>query len=505
MSKTVHYDAELRGICSLCNGSEKVRAKIVGFLGPEHFACKEPAEMYRRIMGLISNDKAIPTVQVLRTDPTLSVESQNILTADPEYCLTEQDAEALVDQLEQFRQIRVVYDGAAELTRNVKDTTPESIQAATGIMERIISQTRSKFEDSNMVISGKGGTDKDLIDLILSDDKPDRVLTGFREFDKATNGFARKDLVLIAATSGGGKTVMAEQLAINMYHRTGQNRSIAIVSFEMDKEEIYARLTSNLTQYDFSKVYLRDLTPEKRAVCREKLEEFGRHGAEHGNRFLVWCPTADITPAQVGAFLKPGNYDVVFIDYVGLVAPEQKKDLWENLGDITRGFKSVARQNNCVVIVMAQLDEDTNKVKYSKAMKHHSSYVWKWNYGPEQAENKQVQVQQEKARHCRSFPFTLKANFETMSFYDIPPEFPRMRDVTSKEENETTQRSRQPLYDDKPLITKTIPKESPVEPSDPGDKVPPETAAESAARILKARRLQMRCSGASVQVSEGDE
>jgi hypothetical protein len=67
---------------------------------------------------------------------------------------------------------------------------------------------------------------------------------------------------------------------------------------------------------------------------------------------------------------------------------------------------------------MAQLDEESNKVKYSKAMRHHASYVWKWQYGEEQEETGEVLVEQEKARHCRRFPMELIANFSVMTFTD---------------------------------------------------------------------------------------
>jgi hypothetical protein len=132
---------------------------------------------------------------------------------------------------------------------------------------------------------------------------------------------------------------------------------------------------------------------------------------------------------------------------VGLVAPEQKAAMWENLGDITRGFKAVARQNDCVVIVMAQLDEETNKVKYSKAMRHHSSYVWKWTYGEEQEDSGRILVEQEKARHCRRFSFPLVVNFSNMSFLDAPEEFNR-QDISAKEENQVHKVRRQPLHED---------------------------------------------------------
>ncbi len=71
---------------------------------------------------------------------------------------------------------------------------------------------------------------------------------------------------------------------------------------------------------------------------------------------------------------------------------------------------------------MAQLDEDTNKVKYSKAMRHHSSYVWWWHYDEEAAESGRVKVHQDKTRHCKKFNFDLLVDFENMRFLDEVPD-----------------------------------------------------------------------------------
>jgi len=435
--KTTSIDSELRGICSICDGDDAIKARLLSVLQPQHFACEETAEIFTRIMGLAKNSKQIPKVLTLRNDPTLSQGAQDVLGSEIEVCAGVDDAEALVDQLELYRKLRVIYENTVKITDSIKDTSTESVESALAAAERMILQARSNYQESQLITSGAGSNAEPIVEKVLSQAKPDRILTGFTQFDEASGGWARKDLVLIAATTGGGKSVMAEQLAINAYYKTGQNRNVALVSFEMDEEELYARLIANLSGTEFQDVYLRKLakTYNRQQKCREAWQKFNRHGEEHDCRFTVWCPTMDVTPSQVGAFLRPAGYDLVLIDYVGLVAPEQKAQLWENLGEITREFKGVARRNNCVVAVMAQLDEETNKVKYSKAMRHHSSYVWKWNWGEMQEESKQITVEQEKARHCKRFPFNLMAQFAYMRIHDVSSDDVTEKDVTSKEEN----------------------------------------------------------------------
>jgi KaiC/GvpD/RAD55 family RecA-like ATPase len=288
-----------------------------------------------------------------------------------------------------------------------------------------------------LITSGAGSNAQAVVDRVLSDERPDRIMTGFSKFDEATGGFARKDLVLIAANTGGGKSIMAEQLAINAYIRTKQYRNVCLVSFEMDIEELYARLISNLTKLSFENIYLRKWTYNKkedlRDRCRAAWSAFNESGEIEGNKFTIYCPTIDVTPNQIGALLRPAGYDLIIIDYVGLVGTEREAQLWESLGETTRQFKGVARRNDAVVVIMAQMDEETKKVKYSKAMRHHSSYVWKWEYGEDEEESHQILVNQEKTRHCKQFPFALIANFDTMSFADAKDD-DEPEDMSSKDE-----------------------------------------------------------------------
>jgi hypothetical protein len=284
---------------------------------------------------------------------------------------------------------------------------------------------RGTRTDTTIVRSGSGSNAARVVDDLLIQKTPDRVKTGFPCFDEASGGFARKDLVLMAATTGGGKSVMAEQLAINSY--LFDNRRVAIVSFEMDEEEIHARLVSNLTEIAFEKVYLRRLSPQQVTRARAAWQAFNAHGERNDCSFDVWCPAYEVTPELLAKTLKPRGYDLVLVDYVGLVQGEQKAALWENLGNITRSFKLMANEQNCVVVVFAQLDEDTAKVKYSKAMKHHASYVWTWSYGEEEEERGQLTVDQTKARHCKRFPFDILANMSVMQFIAMD------RGVTAKE------------------------------------------------------------------------
>jgi len=440
MAKTTSVESELQAVVSVCEGDQKVSGLLLSLLRNVHFGGEETSAIFMRISTLVKSGKPVPKLSVLRHDPTLSQEAQELLRSEVEVNATEDEARGLLGQLEHFRKLRVIYKGTSEVVKSMNETTPD-VERALSSLERVVLQARADYEETAFVIAGEGSNAQPVIDRVLSQETPDRIKTGFSRFDEASGGFARKDLILIAANTGGGKSVMAEQLAINAYLL--EKRTIALVSFEMDEDEIYARLMSNITGIPFADVYLKHLHPGQLAKCREAAASFLRHGENHHCKLVVWCPTIDVNPTQIGAILKPASYDEIIIDYVGLVGAEKEAALWENLGEITKAFKGVARRNDCVVVVMAQLDEDTNKVKYSKAMRHHSSYVWKWNYNEESEETGQIIVEQDKARHCKKFSFSLVADFSKMKMVDAAGTA-AARDVTSKEEAEEKKRPAEP-------------------------------------------------------------
>lgn len=244
--KTQSTETELRAVRMICDGQASERTRLLSVLQDEHFVTEAGAPVWARIKGLLAHNKAVPSVSLLSQDPTLSADVQEVLVAGQTVGSDEHEVEALVEQLELFRKLRVIYEGTSQIVGSMREPTPETVETALSEMGRTIVKARSNYVDLELIHSGAGSNAHGVVDSVLSTDTPDRIKTGFSEFDKASGGFARKDLVLIAANTGGGKTVMAEQLGINAY--LTECRNVALVSYEMDEEEVYSRLISNITQ-----------------------------------------------------------------------------------------------------------------------------------------------------------------------------------------------------------------------------------------------------------------
>ena len=109
---------------------------------------------------------------------------------------------------------------------------------------------------------------------------------------------------------------------------------------------------------------------------------------------------------------------MVYIDYLSLLAQNPKKQVWENLGDHTRAAKLVGSNLNAGMVVLAQYDDESNKIKYSKQITANANFVWAWDYGDREKETGIIEVQQKKARNASTYPFYLDTDYSIFSIKD---------------------------------------------------------------------------------------
>ena len=413
------YDAtiESKVLKIICNAKSDTQSKLLGRLHINYFGTDQAKEVFARVSNLIQSGKQIPTTDVLKHDQVLSDGSREFISGKADF--KDQDVEASIDILEKYRKIRLVYNMAAETIEEMKSDSP-NIDNVLGNLESTLLEARVNTDANEIIRIGKNGNADDLVHEILRNERLDLIPTGFKEFDTKVGGFAKKNVIFYASTSGGGKSLLMQQTSMNQY-RMGFN--VGVVSFEMEKLELMARILANLGYIPHEYVHLRKISMQQRKKIIMAWDEFSSRGEQKGNTLDIYCPTRDMTIQDVFIEMKPRGYDIIYIDYVGLLKQDDKKALWESLGNIARAAKLGANALNVAVVIAAQLDEDTLKLKYSKALKHNAHYVWTWTYDEKAQELGIIQINQIKARSAKPFPFYLTAEFDkmTISDYDGPP------------------------------------------------------------------------------------
>jgi replicative DNA helicase len=403
---------EIRVVKTLLDNRE---ASILTTLNGDWFGMPTIKEIWGRVETLKTNGKPIPSSQVMASDPVLSEGAKKLLEGTTKAFQTN-EVEGVLDQLNRYREGRVIYKMLESVSKNYQTPTPDIKLARTEI-EKCLRSLETPSEEKD-VLSYGADNDKTLSiyeTLLDTSIKDTFIRTGFSAIDMAQGGLSRGRLYTIGAPSGGGKSTLANSMAINMYWR--DNRSVGYYSFEMNKEECLLRTQSNITRIPSERFQLRTLTPDERKKSDRIFSQFLSHGERNSCRLDYHCPSKDINISELFPQAEIANYDVVFVDYINLMAPlNPKEPLWANIGESFRLAKRWAEKTQKVVVMLVQIDEDTGAIKYAKSIKHHSDGVWVWPWGEKEKETGLVEVDQMKLRNFKPTKFQLQADFEFCSF-----------------------------------------------------------------------------------------
>ena len=283
-----------------------------------------------------------------------------------------------------------------------------------------LTRARMNREDAiELVHIGDGNNSGALVESLLSNDTSLRgIPTGFKTWDDVNNVVPFGSCFIIAATTSGLKTTLALQLSRNF---TEYGARCAFVSLEMTKEEIMQRRMCNLSRISMTKITNpRTMTPAEKKKVGETYKSYVNRAKKKGAVETFIHPKGEVTDDEIIFKVSSLNYKVLFIDYVGLLKGTGGDDQWRVLGDIVRKLKLWAVANNKIVVILAQLDNTTNAIRYSRAMQEHANLMWSWNRDQKAKETHILSIKQDKARNQRDFPFHLKEEADFMTICDLP-------------------------------------------------------------------------------------
>lgn len=205
------------------------------------------------------------------------------------------------------------------------------------------------------------------------------MLTGFSMMDYYTNGMRPGELLLIAGPTGGGKTIMLLNLAVNMY--MGKNQmpetfdklvefcdnnvwkkayNVLFISIEMLAEEVIDRVISNMASVDSLKFGKPNEITKDEAERIKKALYYWENSPS--NLKVIECPRG-ITMANIQNIYDDVCQefipDIVIIDYLGIMIDNEAKTEqdWEKLKNISEEMHEFGRHNKVLVATGVQLTE----------------------------------------------------------------------------------------------------------------------------------------------------
>ena len=179
------------------------------------------------------------------------------------------------------------------------------------------------------------------------------VASGFKDLDALTTGFQRSDLVILAARPSVGKTSFA--LNIAEHAAVHEKRTVGLFSLEMSKEQLVLRLLSSVANIDSKNLrsgFLEEMDFARLAPAMNSLSEAPIYIDDTPNIGAMELRTkARRLQAEAGL-------DLLVVDYLQLMqATTNSRDAnrVQEVSEISRGLKGLARELNIPVIALSQL------------------------------------------------------------------------------------------------------------------------------------------------------
>ena len=177
------------------------------------------------------------------------------------------------------------------------------------------------------------------------------VDTGFAELNKMTTGFGKGDLIILAARPAMGKTSLALNMVQNLIDK---GKGVAFFSLEMPAEQLMLRMLSIQTSIFLTKLRVGDLN-------EEDIKRLSDATTKMHNSKLFVDDSSTVNINQLRSKLRKlksqhPEIELAVIDYLQLLSAVGTKDRHQEVSEISRGLKMLARELEMPIIALSQLN-----------------------------------------------------------------------------------------------------------------------------------------------------
>ena len=181
-------------------------------------------------------------------------------------------------------------------------------------------------------------------------DEPVGIATHYYDLDKLTGGLQRSDLIILAARPSVGKTALALSLAYNIA-LLGKH-TVGVFSLEMSREQLVQRLLSMHTGIEMQQIRTGSI---RGAEFDQLIEAMGV--VSSANLFIEDTPGLNVMEVRSKArrLQSQSEVDLIIIDYLQLMQARRTDNRVQEVGEISRGLKALARELHVPVLALSQL------------------------------------------------------------------------------------------------------------------------------------------------------
>ncbi len=329
-------------------------------LKPDNFYIPQHRQIYQAISSMFELNQAIDPVSLLE-----KLKSDNIYdeTGGKAYLMqlvenvpTTANIQTYINIVKERYLSRSLLEAARNIITNVNENTMDASRLIDDAEQRIF-EIRQGREVNGLTHIAEIITNETYDRLTKMNDPETHddfvgIPSGLSELDRKLSGLNKSNIIILGARPAMGKTSLALNIARNVAVQAG--RTVCFFSLEMSRDELAQRLLSSESGIPSEKLRSGELEAEEWTRLTLAGETLSKSN-------LYIDETASITIPEMKAKLRRmKRVDLVLIDYLGLLHSARPiESRVQEISDITRNLKIMAKELKVPIIVCAQLNRGT--------------------------------------------------------------------------------------------------------------------------------------------------
>jgi len=364
-----HNDDAEKSVLGAALQSGDALIDVLEVINENDFYRDQHKEIFRAMISLNENDSAVDTITVteeLKKRKSLeAVGGVAYIFELPSFAPTISNAREyskIVSEKSVLRQLIKSSTEIIDLSYQAEQNTESILDRAE---QKIFDIAKNKQDKDYSTMKSVMESTMNRMEL-LKDNKEEYIgmATGFERLDQITSGLQKSDLIIIAAQPSVGKTAFSLNIALNA--ATKNKKKILFFSLEMPKEMLGLRLLSLKSRVPLKRIFDSSVYNNQAEVeqVNEALEILSESEIYIDDKAGVSIAEIKNKCRRLKA---ESGLDLIVIDYLQLMdLSEKTENRATEVSKLTRRIKQLARDIECPVILLSQLNRDVEKRGGSK-------------------------------------------------------------------------------------------------------------------------------------------
>ncbi|HWC13518.1 MAG TPA: replicative DNA helicase [Actinomycetota bacterium] len=351
-----NLDAEQSVLGAMLESRDAI-ANVIEFLQADHFYKPAHTEIYETILSLYSRGEPVDAISVAdeltRRGKLDAIGGKPYIHGLLEAYPTASSAGHYARIVEELSLLRALI-AAGNQVQEIGFSVPEDVAEAINEAEELVFNVGDKRlkDDYHEIRKLLMKSMTDIETLYARGESITGLSTGFPDLDDMTSGFQPSNLVIVAARPSMGKSSLMNDFALHAAARSKQ--PVIIFSLEMSKDEVVKRFLASEARVDAQRInkgMLQEQDWTKLSAALGRLAEAPVFIDDSANINLMEMR------AKCRRLKAKHGLGLVIVDYIQLMqSPRKSENRQQEVSEISRGLKLLARELQVPVIAASQLN-----------------------------------------------------------------------------------------------------------------------------------------------------